>query len=60
MRFTKTLIPTMKEVPSDAVTPSHILMLRSGMIRKLASGIYEWLPLGKKALNKVEKVIREL
>ncbi|MBU2529070.1 proline--tRNA ligase [bacterium] len=60
MRYTKTLIPTMKEVPSDAVTPSHILMLRSGMIRKLASGIYEWLPLGKKALNRVEKVIRDL
>jgi len=35
-----------KEVPSDAVTPSHILMLRAGMIRRLASGIYEWLPLG--------------
>ncbi|MBA3066537.1 proline--tRNA ligase [bacterium] len=60
MKFTKTLIPTMKEVPSDAVTPSHILMLRAGMIRRLASGIYEWLPLGKKVLNKVEKIIRDL
>ncbi|MEA2081142.1 MAG: proline--tRNA ligase [Elusimicrobiota bacterium] len=60
MKFTKTLIPTLKEVPSDAVTPSHILMLRAGMIRKLASGIYEWLPLGKKVLNRVEKIVREL
>ena len=60
MKFTKTLIPTLKEVPSDAVTPSHILMLRSGMIRRLASGIYEWLPLGKKVLNRVEKIVRDL
>ncbi|MFH1353120.1 MAG: proline--tRNA ligase [bacterium] len=60
MRYSETLIPTLKEVPSDAVTPSHILMLRAGLIRKLASGIYEWLPLGKKILNKVEAVIRRL
>jgi len=59
MRYSETLIPTMKEVPSDAVTPSHVLMLRAGLIRKLASGIYEWLPLGLKVLNRVTSIIRK-
>ncbi len=53
-------IQTLKEVPSDAVTPSHILMLRAGLVRKLASGIYEWLPLGIRVLNKVASIVRRI
>ena len=59
MRLSKLFMPTLREAPNDADTVSAKLMLRSGMIRKLASGIYEWLPLGLKVLKKVEQVIRE-
>jgi prolyl-tRNA synthetase len=59
MRYTKMFIPTMKEDPKDAEVLSHRLMLRAGFIRKLASGVYTWLPLGLKSLKKVENIIRE-
>jgi prolyl-tRNA synthetase len=59
MRTSQYLISTLKETPADAVVISHQLMLRAGMIRKLASGLYTWLPLGLRVLRKVEKVVRE-
>lgn len=59
MRATEFLIATEKETPADAVIASHKLMLRAGMIRKLASGLYTWLPLGLRVLRKVEQVVRE-
>ena len=59
MRFSQYLLPTLKEVPSEAEVPSHQLMLRAGMIRKLASGIYSYLPLGLRSIRKVEAIIRE-
>jgi prolyl-tRNA synthetase len=59
MRYTKMFIPTMKEDPKDAEVLSHRLMLRAGFIRKLASGVYTWLPLGLKSLKKVENIVRE-
>ncbi len=59
MRTSKLLMPTLKETPADAEIISHQLMLRAGMIRKLASGLYSWLPLGLKVLRKAEKIIRE-
>ena len=59
MRATEYLIATQKETPADAVVISHQLMLRSGMIRKSASGLYSWLPMGLRVLRKVEKVVRE-
>src|ERR1019366_7339670 len=59
MRYSRTLLPTHREVPSEAETISHQLMLRAGLIRKLAAGIYEWLPAGLRALRKVEKIVRE-
>lgn len=59
MRATEFFIATEKESPADAVVVSHQLMLRSGMIRKLAAGLYTWLPLGVRTLKKVEKVVRE-
>ncbi len=59
MRASKFLISTVKETPADAEVISHQLMLRAGMIRKLAAGIYSWLPLGLRALRKVEAIVRE-
>ncbi len=59
MRTSQFLIPTLKESPADAVIVSHQLMLRAGMIRKLASGLYSWLPLGLRVLRKVEQIVRE-
>ena len=59
MRTSQFLVATLKESPSDAVVISHQLMLRAGMIRKVASGLYNWLPLGLRALRKVEKIVRE-
>jgi len=59
MRYSQYLLPTLKEVPSEAEVPSHQLMFRSGMIRKLASGIYSYLPLGLRSIQKVETIIRE-
>ncbi|MEK7781278.1 MAG: proline--tRNA ligase [Verrucomicrobiota bacterium] len=59
MKWTKTLIPTLREAPSDAEIVSHKLLLRAGLIRKLAGGVYTFLPLGLRALRKVENIIRE-
>lgn len=58
MRASRFLIATLKETPADAEIISHQLMLRAGMIRKLASGLYTWLPLGLRVLRKVEQIIR--
>ena len=59
MRMRQYFIPTLKETPSDAEVISHQLMLRAGMIRKLTSGIYTYLPLGLRSIRKVENIIRE-
>ncbi|KMV73938.1 proline--tRNA ligase [bacteria symbiont BFo2 of Frankliniella occidentalis] len=59
MRTNQYLLSTLKETPSDAEVISHQLMLRAGMIRKLASGLYTWLPTGVRVLRKVEKIVRE-
>ncbi|MGR3220351.1 MAG: proline--tRNA ligase, partial [Candidatus Anammoxibacter sp.] len=59
MKWTQTLIPTLKEEPAEAEVVSHKLMIRSGMIRKLSSGVYSYLPLGFKVLNKIIKIVRE-
>lgn len=59
MRASKYFLSTSKEVPSDAEIISHQLMLRAGLIRKLASGLYTWMPLGLKILQKVQTIIRE-
>ena len=59
MLFSKLLIPTLKDAPQEAEVISHKLMLRAGMIRKVASGIYTWLPLGFKVLKKIENIVRE-
>ena len=59
MRASRFLIATLKETPSDAVAVSHQLMLRAGLIRQLASGLYTWLPLGLRVLRKVEAIVRE-
>jgi prolyl-tRNA synthetase len=58
MRISKLFLPTLKEVPTDAVIPSHILMVRAGMIRALSAGIYSFLPLGYKMIKKVTEIIR--
>lgn len=59
MRTSQFYFPTLKETPADAELISHQLMLRAGMIRKLAAGIYTWLPLGLRVLRKVETIVRE-
>jgi prolyl-tRNA synthetase len=59
MRTSKYLLSTLKETPNDAEVASHQLMLRAGMIRKLASGLYTWLPTGVRVLRKVENIVRE-
>ncbi len=59
MRWTQTLIPTLKETPSDAEVPSHQLMLRAGMIRQVMAGAYTYLPLGWRAIRKAEAIVRE-
>ena len=59
MKWTKTFVPTLREAPSDAEIVSHKLLLRAGLIRKLTGGVYTFLPLGLRALHKVEKIIRE-
>ncbi|MFQ5586900.1 MAG: proline--tRNA ligase [Thermodesulfobacteriota bacterium] len=59
MRFSRMLLPTLKEAPSDAEIVSHQLMVRAGMIRKVAAGIYNLLPLGLRALRRVERIVRE-
>jgi prolyl-tRNA synthetase len=59
MRWTQTLIPTLKETPAEAEIISHKLLLRAGLIRKLTGGLYTFLPLGLRALRKVEQIVRE-
>ncbi|MDQ7837818.1 MAG: proline--tRNA ligase [Thermodesulfobacteriota bacterium] len=59
MRFSRFFLPTLKETPAEAEVISHKLMLRAGMIRKLAAGIYSYLPLGLRVLRKVEAIVRE-
>ncbi|HEV2453511.1 MAG TPA: proline--tRNA ligase [Verrucomicrobiae bacterium] len=59
MRWTQTLIPTLREAPADAEILSHKLLLRAGLIRKLAGGVYTFLPLGLRSLRKIEKIVRE-
>src|ERR1043166_4349576 len=59
MRTTQILIPTLREDPGEAETISHKLMLRAGLIRKVAAGIYTYLPLGLRVIRKVEQIVRE-
>ena len=59
MLFTHALIPTLKEAPQDATSVSHALLLRSGYIRKLGAGIYDFLPLGLRVLRKIERIVRD-
>ena len=59
MRWSNTLIPTLKETPAEAEITSHKLLLRAGLIRKLTGGLYTFLPLGLRALRKIERIVRE-
>jgi len=59
MRWSRQLIPTLREDPQEAEIPSHRLLLRAGLIRKLSGGLYTFLPLGLRALRKVERIVRE-
>ena len=59
MRLSKFLVPTLKEAPAEAEVPSHILMVRGGYLRKLAAGIYSFLPLGWRVVQKITRIIRE-
>src|SRR4030081_2856123 len=59
MRWTQTLIPTLKETPAEAEIISHKLLLRAGLIRKLTGGLYTFLPLGLRVLRKIEQIVRE-
>ena len=58
-RWSRTLIPTLREAPAEATTPSHQLMLRAGCIRQVAAGVYDFLPLGFRVLQKVSQIVRE-
>ncbi|MGE5301485.1 MAG: proline--tRNA ligase, partial [Acidobacteriota bacterium] len=59
MRYSNMFIPTLRDVPADAEAISHILMLRAGFVRQLAAGLYIYLPLGWKVMNKINAIIRE-
>ena len=59
MKSSDLLIPTIKEAPNDAQIISHQLMIRAGLVSKLASGLYSYLPIGLRVIKKVEKIIRE-
>jgi prolyl-tRNA synthetase len=59
MRYSRYLLNTLKETPADAEVTSHQLMMRAGMIRKVAAGIYNYLPLGLRSIRKVERIVRE-
>jgi prolyl-tRNA synthetase len=59
MKLSKYFVPTLKEVPSDATVTSHILMLRSGMVRMVGAGIYSFLPLGYRVIRKISQIVRE-
>ena len=59
MRISKSFIPTLKEIPTEAIIPSHILMIRAGLVRQLSAGIYSWLPLGYKIIKIIMEIVRE-
>lgn len=59
MKLSEYFVPTLKEVPADAVVPSHQLMLRAGLVRQVSAGVFSWLPLGFRVLNKVINILRE-
>lgn len=59
MKFSRAFIPTLREAPSDAEVVSHRLLMRAGMVRKVSSGIYEYLPLGLRSLKKIENIVRD-
>lgn len=59
MRFSKMFIPTLREIPADAETVSHVLMLRGGYIRQVAAGLYLYLPLGLRVIEKINRILRE-
>src|SRR5687767_2387719 len=59
MRLSRYFLPALKEAPADAQIVSHRLMLRAGMVRQEAAGIYAWLPLGLRVMNKIEQIVRE-
>ena len=59
MRLSRYFLPVLKETPKEAEIVSHRLMLRAGMIRQQSAGIYSWLPLGLKVLNKISDIVRE-
>ena len=59
MRLSRFFLPVMKETPAEAQIVSHRMMLRAGMIRQEAAGIYAWLPLGFRVLKKIEQIVRE-
>ena len=59
MRVSQFFLTTLKEAPAEAELVSHRLMLRAGLIRRLGSGLYSWLPLGLRVLRKVENIVRE-
>src|SRR3954471_1238756 len=59
MLFSRALIPTVKEPPSDAANVSHVLLTRGGFIRRVGAGLYDFLPLGVRVLRKVERIVRE-
>ena len=60
MKMSKMFMPTLREVPADAEITSHQLMLRAGMIRKMASGVYNQLPMGIRVFNKIQEIMRFL
>src|SRR5262249_12185463 len=59
VRWSHALIPTLKETPADAVAPSHVLLLRAGMIRQLGAGAYTYMPLGLRVIQKVIQIVRQ-
>ena len=59
MRYSQAFVPTLKEVPKDATTPSHVLLLRGGFVRMVGAGIYEMLPLGLRVMSKIANIVRE-
>src|SRR5215210_4967777 len=59
MRWSQAFIPTLKETPAEAEITSHKLLLRAGLMRKLAGGLYTFLPLGLRALHKIQQIVRE-
>ena len=59
MKMSKLYLPTLREVPAEAEIPSHQLLVRAGMMRKLVSGVYSYLPLGHRVIRKIEQIVRE-